>query len=465
MRRSARTELRRLLLLGALAGLHQPAAAQAVLNSVRDLTKDADAVKEAVAARGRPDYDADGLPLGDLIAFALQSERTRGPREPQPLRPGDTAFRTADFGLDDLNSFTLFPRVELSTSYDDNVFRTPGGRQGDVFHVASPQLELKSDWVRHQVDVLVDGQFGRYADFDSEDFDDASFVIAPRLDVDDNTTIALKGSFARGHVGRDVSEAALEAGEPGVFYRHLGSAVLSYQADAYLLQVRYNYDRLDYRDVDGLDRDDQDYAGHFLFVRQGWEFFPGTVAWVEPAYAAIEFDDSFSAFGQDRDARGYQVLAGVTYNASDVAFAEIGAGYLEREFDDPAIERYSGFAAQGRVVWNVTDLISLEAIGSRRLSLDRIAIDAWRRVHEIEVKAAWDPLENLIFEIGASYEDAEYLAQERDEQSYVLRASARYLFNSNMYMRAAVSRFDQRSSEGSEAYDFHLFTLALGLRL
>ncbi len=61
-----------------------------------------------------------------------------------------------------LGLFRLFPTLNTSVSYDDNVFRQNTGEKSDVFFVENPSLILDYETNEAHVDLYADGTFDQY---------------------------------------------------------------------------------------------------------------------------------------------------------------------------------------------------------------------------------------------------------------------------------------------------------------
>ena len=85
----------------------------------------------------------------------------------------------------DLGGFRLFPRASISETYDDNVFADENDTKDDLITSVAASLLAKSEWSRHQLQVL--GQVRNQTFVDNTDEDRVEYVIRPqlRLEPDD----------------------------------------------------------------------------------------------------------------------------------------------------------------------------------------------------------------------------------------------------------------------------------------
>ena len=75
----------------------------------------------------------------------------------QELRRGASVLDRPKPELDPLGvragSFLIFPKVELGTAYDDNVFATENNEEGDFLFQVLPTVTVQSDFSRHATEI------------------------------------------------------------------------------------------------------------------------------------------------------------------------------------------------------------------------------------------------------------------------------------------------------------------------
>src|SRR5579883_3128284 len=111
----------------------------------------------SVLDRPRPDYQAEGLQVG---------------------------------------GFTIYPKVSVAGSYDDNIFAVRTGAQGDfIFHVA-PEVDFQSNWSRDSISGYARFSQDEYAKFSSEDASQYGAGLAGKLQFGNSD---LTGGVDYGH--------------------------------------------------------------------------------------------------------------------------------------------------------------------------------------------------------------------------------------------------------------------------
>lgn len=482
-----------------------PAAAQTI-NLANDLKSEADAIKESVGRRARPAFDPIGLRLGQALQFPLDLimgredslgeasgdglVRLKSPSDDPGLQPIEEEeeeggvrgfFRRFDISqmrLEDswLDQFTLKPSLDIGTDLDTNIFRDPerdsagaaGRTDSDLITVFKPGLTLESDWEQHKLTIAASTDIGRHADFTKEDYADYTVSIAPRIEVDEDTFLDLSAQYTRNHVSRGAIDQAFQGVDPSVQTSWDLQALWNFQSDPLSVRYTYTFDFTNFRDVDQIDNDFLDRYDHDHVLRLGYQFQPGTVAWIAPAYSQREFRRSADSQGLNRENIGRRILGGLTYNVSAVTFAEIGAGYFWREFTDTAIDNVNGFSYDARVVWNPTPTNTFDLTFSRDFSDQNVVGGSGSESTSISLTAEWDPLPNLIVSSTLSFEDVDFASAEgisREDDIVDFALSVRYLLSSNIFIEGRYQRLITSSSSRDNSFEADVFGINLGFQL
>ena len=499
----------------AAAGLLAPAGGGAqtrIFQGTGDFAQpegEATAVKESVAGRSRGDYAAQGLTLGslfDIPGLLLYGEpRIRDIDYSQPtagdgllpLLPLETAGKETTLSREDeaglvstaerlhgslVSTYVVKPAVTVSQSYDDNIFRDDGDAIttfDDFITVVRPQLQGRSNFTQHQLNFDAGATIALYDEFSSENYVDYNLRPSVLLDIDDVTQLGAAFTYGRGHRTRGEAFPFQEGPEPTLFTFLNGDVDWNYRPDAFSAQFRYRYSYRNFRDIAGIDNDLDDLTTRNAFLRLGYELSPGTTAWVEPAWLETDYRLDTAPDGTNRDATAAQALAGFTYNASAVTYLEVGIGYIFGDVADDRVADYSGLAGEARLVWNVTDLVTLEASTGRhvfptsffsvRPSDGAVFFGSAATRTFFAVGAAWDPAENLIFE-------ARYTGRIDDQQvpadfpGFVRRGhdaslSIRYLLNPYANVGFDYARQQQDSDQAGDSFTANVFTFRLTAQL
>ena len=115
------------------------------------------------------------LVVADLPAYAQSENRT------------ETVLTRPRPELDPLNirlgGFTLSPKLEVTETYDSNIFSVELAETEDYIATISPSLRLNSNWNNHAIGINARADIKRYMDHDAEDAEAYTFGGNGRIDI------------------------------------------------------------------------------------------------------------------------------------------------------------------------------------------------------------------------------------------------------------------------------------------
>jgi hypothetical protein len=423
--RSSRTKRRYRLAAVALAGT--------ILGGVPAWGQDA--VSESVLGRPRPGYD----PLGiDLFA---------GPNDPG-------------------SPFVLYPSITLSGGWDDNVFREDDDKDDDFFLVIAPSLVLASDWVNHGLNFHATAGIKRNLDFDENNFTVFEIGADGFLDIGLDSQLYAGAAFGRAVDGRDDIEDAGEDDRDDLVKHWFNRQTVGFSTmfGDFTWLVQGDRERLNYIDNE-TNQDDRDRTQYEVTSRLGYEFQPGVSVFVEGGYNWRLYDDDEDDFGFDRNSQGWQVEGGFIYDITGVLAAEVGAGYIRQNADDPSFTDNSGFAVDANITWNPTDLITIRALA--RTTINETTLDDFSSGRAIQggLGFDYDLAENLIFTSNGSYTAVHYEPaegfEERSDDIWQGDVALIWLVNENFSFRTDYVHTRRYSTAPGEDYVDNTVLLSL----
>jgi hypothetical protein len=366
-------------------------------------------------------------------------------------------------------SFVLRPAVELSTGYDNNPSRLPGG-SGSSFFVVAPELTVRSDWSQHALDADIRGSYTEYGnDFSpslNRPFLDSR--VDGRIDVRHDTQINLEGRFL---VSTDnPGSPNLQAGLAKLPINTTlgGTFGITHQFNRLEVSAKGTVDRTQYQNsqlTDGestsnSDRDFNQYAGIF---RAGYELTPGLKPFVEVSRDNRVHDEEFDRSDIARNSNGTSVKAGSSFELSRTLTGEFAVGYLNRVYQDPTLPDIKGTIADGSLIWQATALTTAKFLATSTVSesvLTGVSGD-FSRDFSVEVDHAFRRW--LIGTLRAGYGHDIYVGSDRADNRYFASAGIVYKLNRDMQLRAELRR-DWLHSTITTA-DYTATAILVGLRL
>jgi uncharacterized protein (PEP-CTERM system associated) len=366
-----------------------------------------------------------------------------------------------------IGSFVLYPKIELDGEYDDNVFRTRNNTQGDFIFRVRPGLSLTSDWSVHAMELYAQGEIGRYADFSSENYEAFSVGGRVRIDINDDLQWQTDG---------DVSRNRLPRGAPGLLGTTFGQATIAntytigtqliYNGDPIYGRIGPRFRRVDY--VKGTP-DSENFNLFEISARIGYRVSPDFSVFLDPSYQWVRYDQNTDAFGFKRDNEGFDIRAGVAYDIARTITAELGVGYYRRTFNDSRLKPEDGVSVLGRLFWNPTDTISVEAEARRSFSAYRTTIGNAAAVgNAIEtyfgVRVGWEPIDPLVIDVGGAFAHYKYRGQ-GSETYWYFDIGAKYYFNAHFYAGPRYYFEHRNASPSALNYTDNRILLTVGAQL
>jgi hypothetical protein len=442
-----------------------PALAQALNATARE---------GAVGTRARTDFQPHGLELGTLLS---------------PLMLGHTS--------ETLNAFTVSPRFEVVQEFNDNVFNRADRAEADKIIHYKPALSINGEWENHGLNVFFEADRGRYYQKRSQNYLDYSVGTKTRLDMAGEGQITGNYTFFRKHdIGNeplDIPTASSGSSAFGqqilststrltLYDQHLFEIGSVMSTDPVLARVEAGARRTAYHATkldSGLDSENQDrnYWEMVVTPRLGYETFEDTVLFIEPRYAERFYDAKFDRGGTNNNSREYQMLTGVTYDFSDLTFAEVGIGVVHNRYDDRRFKPSTGFTFDSTIIWNATDLttFTFRAVRSNLATTDTQT----KTVATTFLSAGWDweVLDNLVFSVLGGWAKSDFLQdqpiinadgsteRERVDHQVTFQVGFRYYMNEYITAKADYIHLDRTSNKDANKLTKRRWLVGLAAQL
>ncbi|MFO0388997.1 MAG: outer membrane beta-barrel protein [Alphaproteobacteria bacterium] len=231
-----------------------------------------------------------------------------------------------------LGGLMVSPGIEVSSTYDDNIFRTTTGEKSDLITSVKPAIGIQSNWDRHALFFGAEGEFGFYKNYTSENFEDYGVMLSGQYDITDDTYVILALSQANRHIGRGslLDPNASTPTEYEVtrqqfrFVRELG--VLQVELDGQNEDVRLSDVTASGVPNSSLaERDNQKIGGQIKF-----EYMPGNSLFARYTYANTDYALSG---GASRNAQGYDIKSGMEIDLNRGIKASLFGTYINRQYE------------------------------------------------------------------------------------------------------------------------------------
>jgi len=349
-----------------------------------------------------------------------------------------------------LGSFVLRPSLEVTETYDSNVFATNTDPRDDVVTNINPNVSLTSDWANHELRFEADLDQSLYARHDDENATDWRTAVSGRLDVLRNTS--LRGSLAYATLSeeRGATDAVGNAAEPTVFTEAVASIGLRQTFNRLSGDISASYAELDFDDTPLIgggvsDNDDRDRSLLEVAVEIGYELVADTVVFLRGTYNTRDYDQTPPTVALNRDSDGYQIVAGSRFELGSLARGEVFAGYQEQSFDDPVFAPASGIAYGASVDWFVTPLTTLRF--SADSSIEDTSSGSASSFERMQAGIGIDHefMRNLVASADVAYAEENFQGSNRKDEIYVYDLGINYLIDRHFSVGAFVG-YEERDS-------------------
>lgn len=382
-----------------------------------------------------------------------------------------------------IGSFNLTPHMAIGNEYDTNIYRRDSRRGETDSYVAhfKPGFELASDWNNHALYLTFASDITEFAtQSEQNNYEDIFVNLGGRLDVIRDSFLEANFSFNNLHEDRGSPDQTL--GRTPTFYdRKAFDIGYTHSFNRVSVNPAFQFARYDYRDTPTSTS-----AKLKMSTRSRWEYTP-TIKFgyeIQPEYEAylkfiwreVAYDNRVLTNGVgtafERDSQGYNALAGMAFDLTDLITGDISIGYLHRNYSDPRLPTISGVNGFINLKWRPTQLTTLLFSFSRDINETTQQGVAGIFASSTSIDIEHELLRNVLLNAGGYYTFNEYngfnpnnpvLANRtnREEDIYGGNAGVKYLLNRHFSLGLSY-RYSNRDANYQFAdYEVHqiMFTI------
>jgi hypothetical protein len=237
-----------------------------------------------------------------------------------------------------MGGFRLFPQIQVSAGYDSNVFAQNAslGTTGSLYTAIVPSLELRSEWLNHQLRLFVGGGFGFYSSAPTQNYQNYTVQLDGKFEI-------LQDLYVTGSIGyRRVTEAL---GTPNTAFAQAPTVddIVPLKLSLYQRFNRFFYEitgtatRYWYTDhsvitTAGLPAASRDRAEFEEKIRLGYEITDDFSVFIQPSMNQRRYVQFINVDNQERDSDGYTIGAGFTAILSPTSAIEGFLGYQTQNY-------------------------------------------------------------------------------------------------------------------------------------
>lgn len=362
-----------------------------------------------------------------------------------------------------LGGLLVSPGVEVTETYDDNIFRTSTGEKSDFITSVKPAIGIQTNWDRHVLFFGAEGEFGFYKNHSSENFEDYGVMLSGQYDITDDTYVILALSQAKRHIGRgslldpngSVPTDYEVTRQQFRLVRELG--MLQFELDGQNEDVRLSDVTASGVPNSSLaERDNQGIGGELKF-----EYMPGNALFASYTYANTDYALSG---GANRNAQGYDVKSGVEIDLNRGIKASLFGTYINRRYvtESPDTSRIYPGATLSYDITKLTTLTGLLETDFNETTVSGVA-GVLRTQRRLGLAQQFTAL--LRAEIYAGLNDYDYVGGtgsiNRETDVRFAGFSTQYKATEHLGLKAAYDRQKRSSPTASDAYTDNRVSLSL----
>ncbi|MEW5963510.1 MAG: outer membrane beta-barrel protein [Pseudomonadota bacterium] len=402
-----------------------PDSAQAL-----DLDNEGGLVTETVASRERlKDYD-------NIKKYGAErvSDRDRNFAQPDGIRAGN---------------YVILPSLDETLIYDDNIFRSDANRVSDFRNELTPEVHFQSHLPRHLLDFSLAGRIVSYVENSDQDYANLRANLQSALHFDHAHTLSLSALSAIEHEERGELLTPLTAAEPVELYHNRAALGLTRDVGRLYGTISGSFERWDYTDTKSisgtmLDLDARDTDQWVAQIKLGYRISPGyeLIAKVRGLRELNRGDEDF-----DRDAVGYEALAGVAFETNPLLRWRLLGGYGVRDFDQPNLDTVASALIEGRMQWLPTQTVTVYADLSHEIVSANGPEDNGRLETALRGKVEYELYHNLLLTADLEIKEADFIGSERRDREYSGRIGLDYFPNKNLVLSIGYEHAIRDSTE------------------
>jgi hypothetical protein len=374
----------------------------------------------SVSERARPDYQAAGLQLG---------------------------------------GFTAYPKLTVGVERDDNVGATATNTDEDTIYVVAPELVIERVTADSQIQAFIRGSRRMNQDFVKETTTDYQGGASGSYEVGGGIRLMGGGDYGRYTEPRTSTLSPGGTVKPVEYKLGQADLGLTYAMDRLRLTGRADYQDYDFHDgrtaTDAeVDQDFRDRQIMTYTAKAEYALNPNTSVFLVSAFDDRKYDRQPPAVALNRSSKGKNIAIGANFDFSALARGEIQIGYVEQDYDAPAVRDIEGITGKALVEWFPTDLTTLTLTGSRDVRDATVPGAGGFLSGNFGLQIDQELLDNLILTARVGYGLDQYKGIDRKDERTSGSLGANYLLNRHVGFTVAYDYLKQVSSGAAVGPEF-----------
>jgi hypothetical protein len=411
----------------------------------------------AVVLRNLP-LQATGAP--QTAARATYANVYKPPDAPlrRPLPPNTDPFEPVGVRV---GSFLLRPSIEVGYGADSNPNRVPNGPRSNFTQIL-PEVQIKSEWSRHELGATLRGSYFAYDDIPSLNRPAADTKVVGRYDFNRDLRFDGEGRFLLGTDNPGSPNLQADLAKLPIYTTYGATAGLAQRFNRLELAAKGNVDRTTYQDselTDGtsVSNADRNYIQYRIQGRVSYEFTPGFRPFVELDADKRIHDNEDTG----RDSHALTPKVGMTFELLRYLTGELSVGYTSREYEDPTLQPLKGFVIDGSLAWVATGLTTVTLTASSRTAESPLAGVSGSLSRDVAISVDHAFRRWLIGTVKLGYGQDDYVGLDRLDKRTSLAAIVTYKFSRELWLKGEFRQEWMNSTAPGVNYDASIFLIGV----
>lgn len=380
-----------------------------------------------------------------------------------------------------LGSFTLFPVIIIDNGYDTNILKSDAHELDSHIVHFKPGFSIGSGWSRHALNFSINTDITEFSrDSDANNYEDIFLKLSSRLDILRNSVFDATFSYDNLHEDRG-SPDQLGGSTPTFYDKKM--LVLNYIHKFNRISVKPNikFSRFDYENTPttaltgSLQQSTRSRWEYSPSIRLGYEIQPeyeafAKLVWKENIYDDLVVNGSSTNNPFNRDSHGFNVLAGMEFDLTEIITGEASIGYLYRGYDDSRLDQISEANGFISLLWRPTSLTTADFNLSRDINETTQLGVSGIITNSIGANVIHELRRNILLKAGVNYSYNQYEGynrvattnrKNRVEDNYDGSVSVEYLMNRNFNMSLNYNYSKRHANYALSDYEVHQLIFSL----
>lgn len=380
--------------------------------------------------------------------------------------------------------FLIFPKLETSIDYDDNIYAAPShgssisgttigsqsGPTGDGIFEAKGSLEARSDWSRNSLDATASVVHDAFFSHSTESNTAYDVGATGRLDILRDTNITVQGGFGHAVEARSDEDAETNSVNPIGYDHGLLDVKGVWTLNRFKLVGDFNWTGYEY--TNGATSTgavvDETYRDHSLFqgrVEGDYALSPATAVYLTATGFDFDYNNNADKALINRDSTGFEAAVGTDFELGALIRARFEIGYRRETFANAATPDVSGIDYHGKIQYFPSQLTTITATADRVLNDSGILLAPAYLSNDFSVEIDHEFLRNLIVSAIGNYTNASIVGLDRTDSRPGATVRASYLLNRGLGLNVSYNYLGQTSSGLDRTDNFAVNQVRIGLVL